>query len=390
MPLPDTLQPVAMLEAEVAYLPADAEGETGFDVRRLYLGGRWTPTDWASVVGSVSTVGGEHGPTVLDAYVRVAAPAPVEVTLGYSKTPLFVSARDQGVETLAIPELSMPTRSFWPGRDAGAEVHVGGEVLPVEGWIRVGNGSGSANGNDNAAISLDTRADLVLGRARADRERVAGLRVGGGAHLEDAEDRAGLTGETPTGFALWRSPTISGPVWMVEGHALALVGPVQVTAEGAAASEARSQDADGNPDTPRTPLDAVRSWGGAGEVAWMVTGQHRLPGAWPVAGARPGVEVAARGERLSLGRGASDVEPGGATGVEAAVRLWHPAGLGAGVTGGWFTYDVAPLEEPSVTRSWSVSARVTASALRPRPMPSAAGRDPDEAGEQRHHGEEGG
>lgn len=363
MPLPDlgTLHPVALLEADATYLPAEAEGETGFEVRRFYFGGRWRPLPSVNVV-TVLHAGGEHGATVLDGYVRLNPDAPLDVTLGYGKTPLFASARDEGVETLAIPELSLSTRAFWPGRDAGAEVHLGGPTLPVEVRARVGNGSGNPVGNDNPKLAFDGRADLVLGRGRmgADRSVPFGLRLGGGVHYENAEDRAGITGATPTGFAFWRSPTVSGPVWVAEGHALALLGPVQVTAEGAAASEGRSADTDDNPDTPRTELDPVRSWGASGEVAWMVTGQHRLPGAWPVAGEKPGVEVAARGERISLGNGAADVDPGGASGGEAAVRVWHPVGLGGGLTGGWFVYDVAPLEEPEVTTSWFVSARVTA------------------------------
>jgi hypothetical protein len=92
----------------------------------------------------------------------------------------------------------------------------------------------------------------------------------------------------------------------------------------------------------------------------MVTGQHRLPGAWPVAGEKLGVEVAARGERLTLGERAADVDPGGAIGVEGAVRLWHPVGLGGGLSGGWFHDDTAPLEEPDVSSSWFVAGRVTA------------------------------
>lgn len=114
----------------------------------------------------------------------------------------------------------------------------------------------------------------------------------------------------------------------------------------------RSEDTDGNPDTPRAELDPVQSWGTSGEVAWMVTGQHRRPGACPVAGEKIGVEVAGGGERLSLG--------GGASGGELAVRVWHPIALGGGVSGGWFLYDTVPLEEPEATSSWHVAARVTA------------------------------
>ena len=92
----------------------------------------------------------------------------------------------------------------------------------------------------------------------------------------------------------------------------------------------------------------------------MVTAGHRASGEWPAAGERLEVEVAARGERLSLGEGAADVTAGGATGVEGAVRLWHPLGLGLGVSGGWFAFDTPPLEEPDVPDTWFVLGRLTA------------------------------
>lgn len=364
MPLTEAveLHPVVLVEAEAALIPAEEEGESGVEIRRLYLGARWEPVPWATVVGAVNAASGEHDHLVLDAFVRVRPAGPVDLVLGYGKTPLFASARDAGVETLPIPELSLSTAALWPGRDTGFEAHLAGPQLPVEVWARIGNGSGSPAGNDNPQIAFDGRLDGVSGRAREGAERSAawGLRVGAGFHVEDAEDRAGLSGHTPTGFEFWRSPTISGTVWTAEGHVVGLLGPVQLTLEGARASEARSEDTDGNPDTPRAALDPVGSWGGSGELAWMVTGQHRQPGAWPVAGDDVGVEVAGRAERLSLGMSAADVDPGGATGGELAVRVWHPRGLGGGVSGGYFHYDAAPLEEPGVTSSWFFAARVTA------------------------------
>jgi phosphate-selective porin OprO/OprP len=364
MPLPDlgSVDPIAMIETTAQYIPAEEEGASGFGVRRLYLGARWRPVSWASVVGSFNAAASDQDSLMIDAFVRAAPKGPLDVSIGYAKTPLFASARDLGIETVPIPELSLATRAFWPGRDTGAEVHLAGPTLPVEAWLRVGNGSGRSKGNDNPEISFDGRADLAFGRARAGAERSEhyGFRLGGGFHLEEVGEREGLGGATPTGFAFWSAPTVAGTVWVAEGHAVGFLGPVMVTLEGAAASEDRSTDADGDPDTPRVEQDPVQSSGGSGEVAWMVTGQHRIAGAWPVAGDRIGIEVAGRGERLSLGIGAADVDPGGATGGELAVRAWHPGGLGAGLTGGYFVYDVAPEAEPGVTASWFVAARVTA------------------------------
>ncbi len=101
----------------------------------------------------------------------------------------------------------------------------------------------------------------MVGRARVDAERTdfLSLRLGGGFHFEAAEDWAGIAGRTPPGFEFWRSPTVAGTVWIAEGHGVVLVGPVQVTIEGAVASEGRSEDTDGNPDTPRAELDPVQT-----------------------------------------------------------------------------------------------------------------------------------
>lgn len=98
---------------------------------------------------------------------KSARPSPCRSSHG--KTPLFASARDASVERLALPELSMSTGALWPGRDAGAEVHLAGPSLPVEAWARVGNGSGGPFGNDNPNPSFD--AELVFGRARDGAER---------------------------------------------------------------------------------------------------------------------------------------------------------------------------------------------------------------------------
>lgn len=134
---------------------------------------------------------------------------------------------------------------------------------------------------------------------------------------------------------------------------------MQATLEAGTSVEGRSEDTDGNPETARAPLDPVSAWGVSGEVGWMVTGQHRRPGDWPVAD-RLGVEVAARGSRLVLGEGAADVTGSAATEVGGGVRLWHPIGLAAVVHGGAYLYDVAPLEELDVHTSWFLAARVTA------------------------------
>lgn len=73
------------------------------------------------------------------------------------------------------------------------------------------------------------------------------------------------------------------------------------------------------------------------------------------------MDVAGRVERLALGLGAPDVEPGGASGGALAVRWWATGFLGVGATGYFLHYDQPPIEEPTRLDSWLVLTRVTVS-----------------------------
>jgi phosphate-selective porin OprO/OprP len=252
--------------------------------------------------------------------VTVKSTQELEISLGAGKTPLFSSARDEPVWSLPVLGLSMMTRAFWAGYDAGVEVHrLPTRRVHLEGWLRVGNGSGSALGNDNSSFALDA----TFGRARAEasaREHF-GLRFGAGVHVESAEDWLGSAGTTADGFLFYRPPTVAGPRHVVEGHLVAYPGPVKLTVEGALAKEGRSKDTDGNPTTPRVGEDAVISCGGSIEVGWMIFGPWRRHGAWPVQTWYWGaLELGGRVERLGLGMGARDVKVGGATSASIAVR----------------------------------------------------------------------
>ncbi|MEQ1500965.1 MAG: hypothetical protein ABMB14_01980 [Myxococcota bacterium] len=358
---PPEVHPVLMFEGDAAYQPDERIAETGLSVRRFYLGFRSEVTHNVRAV-AVIDLAGEH-PRILDASLAWRPVDVLELTVGQAKTPMFPTARDQSIETTPLPELSTVVGALWPGRDPGVEAHLSGADLPIEGWARVGNGSGSPTGNDNPKLAGDFRLDAVFGRQRrdADRADVFGLRVGAGAHLEDAEDRGGVTGETITGFQFWRPPTISGSRTVLEGHAMIDAGPVRATVEGGTAHESRSEDTDGNPDTPRKPLPSTDARGISGEVAWMVTGQHRTPLAWPIEkdDEGPAVEVTGRVDRLWLGLGAKDVDPGGALGAELGARAWWPFGVGVGVVGQVLQFDTAPLETPDDTSALTVLARTT-------------------------------
>jgi phosphate-selective porin OprO/OprP len=342
------------------------EGEDGFSVARLRLGAQGSFTRWFFAAAQVEMIGGE-GPRVLDAMVGVRPSPEWEVTFGASRTPLFSSARDEPLAALPVPELSMVTRAFWPGFDAGLEVHrLPTPRLPVEAWLRVGNGSGSALGNDNSDYALDARLDAAFGRAvtGAPASLPYGLRFGAGLHAESAEDRAGVGGTTAGGFLFYRPVTVSGPRTLTEAHVIVYAGPVKVTAEAALARETRSRDTDGNPDTPRVAQDPVVSKGATVEVAWMITGPRRRHGLWPVqspAGTWDwgALELAARAERLSLGGGAKDVKAGGATAGSAALRWWVTSFCAVSAAAYFSAYDAAPIEEPDRTRSWLGIVRAT-------------------------------
>ncbi len=302
--LPFDLRPILVGEVDYrVHSATDLEGEDGFAVGRLRLGARASFTSWFSTAVQVE-LGGES-PRILDASVTVRPAPEWEISFGASQTPLFSSARDEPIWSLPVPELSMVTRAFWPGFDAGLEVHrLPTPRLPIEGWLRVGNGSGSALGNDNNDYALDARLDAVFGRALpgAPARLPFGLRFGVGGHLESAEDRLGITGSTADGFLFYRPPTVSGPRHVVESHLVVYAGPVKLTVEGAMAKEGRSRTPTVTRDTSRLP--------GRGDVARRLRRAglddlRPLAPPWLLAGADARADVGPRRARARRARGAA-------------------------------------------------------------------------------------
>ncbi len=60
------------------------------------------------------------------------------------------------------------------------------------------------------------------------------------------------------------------------------------------------------------------------------------------------------------GLGADDVDPGGALGGEAGLRVWLPQGVAIGTVGQWMHYDTAPAADPDRQSSFTVLVRATA------------------------------
>ncbi len=378
------LRPLLVSELDFrGHSAKELEGEDGFALARLRAGAQVTFTSWFRTQVQLE-LAKDEGPTILDAFAAVSPSPEWEISLGAAQTPLFTSARDEPLWSLPVPELTMVARAFWPAYDLGLEVHrLPTKRLPVEGWLRFGNGSGSALGNDNSDYAIDARLDVALGRAappdhaprgpgltvtgvapKPGPRELLGLRFGAGFHAESALDRLGITGRTADGFSFYRPVTVSGARYVVEGHLVGYAGPVKVTVEAAFAKENRSADTDGNPDTPRQPLAPVHSRGGSVEAAWMIVGPWRRHGQWPVdtpigAWDWGALEVAGRAERLELGRGAKDVAPGGATAGSAALRWWATSFCALSAAGYYTAYDAPPVEEPKATHGWMGLGRAT-------------------------------
>ena len=362
------IHPILVGELDYRVYSDEVEGEQGFALGRFRMGADLRPTSWFEAVGTVEWA--LEKPSLADAFIAFTPTDSVRLRLGYDRSPLFISARDVNIEALPIPELSLPVRALWPGRDLGLEVQWAPRWLPLEGWVRLGNGSGSATGNDNTQPSLEARVDGVLGAAArgADLQTHWGLRLGVGAHAENAFDRAGIGGTTAAGFLFYRPVPISGARWVGEAHALFWSGPLRLLAEAGLARESRSRDTDGNPQTPREILPAIRAQGAALEASWMLRGSRNQGHDWPTAPADDAggwnggaVEVSARAEWLGVGLGASDVAPGGARGGSVAVRWWATSFLALNATGYYLRYDAPPLESPDRRDSWLLLTRATVS-----------------------------
>ena len=360
--------PTLLMQTDFQALP-QAESDTGFALTRFRLGAYSQPTDWILALAQIEYTPETESPEVLDAYVRVGPWHDLRLSLGYLRSPLFESARNELDGMAPMPELSMPVKALWPGRDLALELHWTPSRLPLEAYLRFGNGNPSPTMNDlNDSFAYTARVDAVLGRGRIDTRghEPFGLRVGVGALLDDASyDRAGASAITAAEFQLYRPPTVSGTRRVVEVHALGYFGPVRVLAEAGGAVEDRSVS-NGSTSGARTPLDPEITRGGSVEVAWMITGQKRIASVWPLwenekpfSFLHPGVEIAARAERLDVGLGMRDFAGGGATSVSGAANVYLSSLFGLTLAGYWYRYDVPPIEEPTVRDSWLVQARLT-------------------------------
>ncbi len=354
-----SVAPVAILEADYRVFPGEEEGETGFALGRLRLGTRFGAGKWLRVLADVDFVGGE-GPSVSDAYAEFRPNDWMEVTAGYSRPPLFPEARLELEHLLPFGDLAPVVESFRVRRDLGAEIRLHPHVAPVEGIVRIGNGSGSVLGPDDPVPAGYASLDLVLGRAwsgLAHAHDRFGLRLGAAGLVESVRDRDSIEGTTPIGFVFYRPTVVEGRRLVGEAHLVGYAGPFTLNVAGSFANEERSKNPTGDPNAARVPLPSLDSRGVTAELSFVAFGAPRRVGIAPQGrgfdhwngGA---LELAARFDRLWLGLDAADVKPGGAVGGALSLRWWATNFLSATAEGYALRYDSPPIEEP--TRSISV------------------------------------
>lgn len=360
------VRPTLLGEIDYRVYAREPAGETGFALGRFRIGLVLEPLPWLRAVGTVEWVG--EYPILLDAYVT-AHPEPwIEVFVGYAKPPLFASFRSDAVHVMAFTDRAPVVRAFFVRRDVGVDVRLRPREVPIEAVARIGNGSGSILGNDNALPAGYGALDLVLGRAwsgahAGDREH--GLRVGVAGLVESVRDRDGVMGTEAFGYVFHRAAIVSGLRLVGEAHAIGYVGPLRLTVEAAVAHEERSRDDDGNPSTPRRALPSMISSGLTAELAWVVLGGARVPGAAPTLASDAtgwgggALEIAARFDGLWLGRGAPDVAAGGALGGGLSVKWWPLDFLAATLVGHALRYEVSPIESPGELWGWDAALRLS-------------------------------
>jgi phosphate-selective porin OprO/OprP len=337
---PITLQPTFMAQLDFdAHAPEPATYD-GFVLQRMRLGLRTSLGSWFTAVGSFEYADQKVSP--FEVYVEATASKSWHFAVGFRRTPLFHTAKDELIES-----------------------------LPVEAWARVGNGSQSVEGNDGPNPAFDFRTDVVLGRAQPHRDTWWGLRFGVGGHAKNRVSTTGLSDTTPDGFLFYHPVPTNG--WQVigEAHLGAWLGPWTLTLEGGTATEQRSET---TPTGTTITQPSIATRGAAFEVAYMAwgaprrPGQSGVPGVWPNEAPWTGgqwrggsIEVAARIERVDLEADAPDIRPGGAEGGAVAVDWWATPFVALTLAGYDYHYFLAPIEEPSETNFWLVIARTTVS-----------------------------
>jgi hypothetical protein len=378
-----SLSPTFVLDGDYRVAPHnDVETYDGFAFARAQAGARGDVSDDVTIAALFDFAAGETV-TIIDAYAMWHATRELDLAGGYLRSPLFPSARDEFVERLPVPELGTVVRGLWPGRTIGASLRYRPVAAPIDVQVKLGNGSSAVGGNDTNKPAGDLRVDYVWGRttAKVDYGRVRdgtprpdtwGVRVGVGGHVDNVDSRPGASGFTASGYEFYRPAVVAGTRYLGEAHALVQDDAWQLLVEAGYTREGREMETNPDPTAPRTKLTSVDSYGIAGELSYMITGDHRIAGAWPLdrtlAHTLGAVEVAARVERGTFGSCAtaavectSTVEKLDADVASAAVRWWvHPA-IALSAAAYYYHWDAAAYDEPTVRSTYLLLGRMTVS-----------------------------
>lgn len=356
--LRDVLRPSILTDIAYRTYSSIKENSSGFAIMHLRPGLTLTPNAWFKGVANVEFAG-EYA-RILDAFASIQATQDLEVTVGYSEPALFGAFTDVPYFALTFHEFAPTVDAFRVYRDVGVDLRFAPRTLPFEARVRIGNGTGSALGNDNSLPAAYAALDLVLGRAHrsASPENMApgafGLRVGASGLLENVRDRNGIVGQTPLDFVYYRPAIVSNMRAIGETHAILYTGPLRLSLTAALAHEERSRDHDGNPDTPRLPLDSIHSYGLGAELAYALLGVPHFPGA-----SLPTLEVAARFDLLKLGLGTEQVTPGGARAGAITLKWWPTSFLSTSLSAYLNHFDTLPVENPTSRYSYNFVAHTS-------------------------------
>lgn len=305
---------------------------------------------------------GANGAYLLDSHVRFEPRPWLELTVGFSKPPLFASFRHERIPAMPMPVRSGVVKQLWVRRDVGVEARFMPRRAPIEALVRLGNGSMDLRDNTNETPSGYAALDLVLGRLWAGApatpaNELLGLRFGAAALVDDRSAHESVAAETPFGYVYAQPVVATGLRVIATGHLIGLIGPVRVIVEGGMVQAGREDDHDGDPATPAQILDPVRTWGLTGELTWTIRGGWRgldqrpevaslLDGAWD-GGA---LELSARADRFWLNYGAADLVRTGGTSGSLALK-WYPTRFMALTAYGEATaFEHAPIATPG--RLW--------------------------------------
>jgi phosphate-selective porin OprO and OprP len=359
------VKPTALLEADYRQHADPVEGNSGFALARARLGLQLKPTDWMTATATIE-LAPQRDPLVLDGNVRFDATPWLEITVGYSKPPLFASFRHEPVMHLSMPMRSVVVTQMFVRRDVGVEARFVPRRAPIEAIVRLGNGSRRLL-NDTPTPSGYGALDLVLGRAwESGRTQTYGLRLGAAALIGDTPEHESIAGATPLGYVYTQPVTAVGLRTIATAHAVVYAGPVQLVVESGFVQEARADDHDSDPSTPALTLDPVRNYGLTTELTWTIRGGWRAVGKQPkVASLRDkpwdggAVELVTRADRFWLGYGAAELFRTGGTTVALASKWWPTQFLSLALYGDATIYDAPPADGPD--RRWGWTALLRAS-----------------------------